>query len=327
MNRSKKETKTNQRKRGRPPKNNFWTIDEMTKYAEEKYPQVREKLKKLKEGDYSISPDSSDNPKTVIRRTLNEHRLLHEKNEKEFYVISEKIAKFVIDTLLYTEFTDKDEIRRKQWKEQEEERLREIEKQSFEKDKQLNQEQREISELFAYIDEKKYNGEEVDLIEELRARPNLAKNYDNNVHKCRYHYQLPNISSLPEYENDEGGLPTDLIDQMTDRMMLRALFDIFFYFNEEQFRKDLIHRSRLINPDDNDDDIFMSGYSKLTQMLLEPINNYVFPRNRTAGKSSKEICITVDPETEARLKQYTSEQNVSLSKAVTDWIWEQKLVN
>lgn len=57
-------------------------------------------------------------------------------------------------------------------------------------------------------------------------------------------------------------------------MMLRAVFDMFFKFDEETFRADLYERAERTFSDGTIP-MFLDGYSELTRKLENPLRNYI----------------------------------------------------
>ena len=60
--------------------------------------------------------------------------------------------------------------------------------------------------------------------------------------------------------------------------MIRALFEKFYDFNEEDFRRDLFRRSMLVIPETPWE--YKDGFLELTDRLENPIGNYIFPKNK-----------------------------------------------
>lgn len=311
------------------PKENieFLTIKEITHYAAEKYESVSQQVDLLKEQSHSCPAYC------MIEKTLREHRLIPPKRSKSnvgsniskesnsgVNKVSKEIAYFVVDKILFNKFANEKEIKAMQEKteKQEKKRSEKLIEDSREMDRRLTEEQKEISSYIADTEAQEYNGKHTE--DTLQAYPNLSKDHINGVHKSNFRYQLPKITWHPEYEGDTPGLPEGLIDQVVDRMMLRALFDVFYDFNETRFRRDFIERSKCILPDDRS---YAEGYSELTQQLENPVGKYIFHKN----KVTKGLRITVRPETEKRIQQYASEHNITVEKAIDDWIWSQPLKN
>lgn len=67
---------------------------------------------------------------------------------------------------------------------------------------------------------------------------------------------------------------SELTDQIIDRLMLRSIFQLFYTFHEEEFRKDLHRRAECIPFESFAD--FLPGYSELTDKLENPFEQYVF---------------------------------------------------
>ena len=153
--------------------------------------------------------------------------------------------------------------------------------------------------------------------------PHLSKE-DCDTTTCRYH--LPVISLFPESEDDHQSHSAfdEFIEQTIDRVMLRALFNMFYDFEEMDFREDLLERSSLIIPTAGPNE-YGDGYSKLTEKLENPLRYYISRKKIQKKNTSKKPCFTLDPDTEKRLKQYASDQEIPVSKAIHDWIWNQPI--
>ena len=76
------------------------------------------------------------------------------------------------------------------------------------------------------------------------------------------------------YENgDPDPTPkTEEINAAIDRFMLRAIFEKFYSFNEEEYRKDYIKRPHLISDDTLEP--ILEGYSLLNEKLSNPVKYY-----------------------------------------------------
>lgn len=69
-------------------------------------------------------------------------------------------------------------------------------------------------------------------------------------------------------------LPTEEdINKSIDRFMLRALFDLFFDFDENSYKQDFIKRASLIDYDDIRFP-YKEGYSQIDYRLNHPIDSY-----------------------------------------------------
>ena len=111
----------------------------------------------------------------------------------------------------------------------------------------------------------------------IQTMSGMIRDYDEyGMHKRIYEYHIKDICGNPEYEWDVAGVPLSYIEDTVYHTMVRALFDKFFDFNEEEFRRDLVRRSMLIIPDDPWK--YEDGYLELTDRLEHPVGNYIFPK-------------------------------------------------
>lgn len=111
----------------------------------------------------------------------------------------------------------------------------------------------------------------------IQTMSGMIGDYDEyGMHKRIYEYHIKDICGNPEYEWDVAGVPSSYIEDTVYHTMVRALFDKFFDFNEEEFRRDLVRRSMLIIPDDPWK--YEDGYLDLTDRLEHHVGNYIFPK-------------------------------------------------
>lgn len=111
----------------------------------------------------------------------------------------------------------------------------------------------------------------------IQTMSGMMGDYDEyGIHKEIYEYHIKDICWDSEDEWDVAGIPHSYIEDTVYHTMVRALFDKFYNFNEEEFRKDLVGRSRLIIP--GDPRRYKDGYQELTDRLEHPVGNYIFPK-------------------------------------------------
>lgn len=301
----------------------FCTVSDMIEIAKEMYNEVK------------INTDSDpfhyeDNYRKKIISTLDTHiKNIYDDEETiskkphNTIKVSKEIATFIVGNLLCDYFSKDSETARQRKKERIDDRMKKIKKKSQEKDRQLNETERELHEALAEITAKEYAGEDVNEEEFFGQFPHLSKKeHDATTHR----YHLPVISLFPESEDDNtnDSAYDEFIEQTIDRMMLRALFDMFYDFNETGFRRDLLERSSLIIPTAGPNE-YGDGYSELTEKLENPLGYYISRKKIQKKNTLKKPCFTLDPDTEKRLKQYASDQEIPVSKAIHDWIWNQPL--
>ena len=88
-------------------------------------------------------------------------------------------------------------------------------------------------------------------------------------------------------------LDDDTVERIVDDVMLRAMFNNFFEFDEEAFRRDLYERAAHINTETEWKNIPELGHGALEQRLSDPFTYYMKPKqvtfltNRQATQSEK----------------------------------------
>lgn len=259
-----------ERRRGRPKKDpEFFTITEMFNYAIEQYPELKAYL-----NDESNSANKSNTIKAHIKRTLINHKLIlktqsdseespipkSQPDRTKPYEISEKIAKFVIDDILSDYFSkqiddlkaQKNEIMEEQFKEE---------------DRLLTEKHSDIARINSGLEN-----------EGSSMEKEYPDDYEDGIHKDFLEYQLLFDTWYPQYEGDSGGISAEIIDVYVNNAMLRALFGLFFEFDEKNFRKDFIQRLRHIHFDEFGGTQYDEGYTALNEKLKNPVNHYIFPK-------------------------------------------------
>lgn len=113
----------------------------------------------------------------------------------------------------------------------------------------------------------------------IQTMSGMIENYDEyGMNKRIYEHHIKTICGNPEYEGDKAGVPLSYIEDTVCQAMVRALFEKFYDFNEEEFRKDLVRRSMLITPEDPWK--YEEGFQELTEKLEHPVGNYIFPKKK-----------------------------------------------
>lgn len=249
-----------ERSRGRPKEEvKFFTITEMLNYAIAQYPELKVYL-----NDESNSANTSKTIKAYIKRTLIKHKLIPESqpDRTKPYEISEKIAKFVIDDILSDYFArqidnlkaQKNEIMEEQFKEE---------------DRLLTEKHSDIARINSGLEN-----------EGSSMEKEYPDDYEDGIHKDFLEYQLLFDTWYPQYEGDSGGISAEIIDVYVNNAMLRALFGLFFEFDEKNFRKDFIQRLRHIHFDEFGGTQYDEGYTALNEKLKNPVNHYIFPKKQ-----------------------------------------------
>lgn len=256
----------------------FITVDEMLDYAIGIFPELLPYSRK--DSEVSNWKERRESMKQEIKRVLLKHRLIEKASSTKAHKISKEVGQFVAGNIMRSYFLTKIE-------EFEEQQEKEMKKKFSEIDKQLTEQQKELFEIerdtrcFGYNNE---NDAFMDML--LKAYPERATEYvdfeykgkHNLIHKSNLSYHIPDKTWHKESPKDVEGLPVDFADNIIEKMMLRALFEKFYEFDEKKFRKDLIRRSMFISSGEPAQ--FESGYYDLTQRLENPIGYYVFPKEQ-----------------------------------------------
>lgn len=257
----------------------FWTITDMIKYASEIYPTVKQNIDEL--GD-----DVTYQKK--IYRTFEKHKIMPVlENGIEKYKLSEPFAKFMIEDILFDYFTkdDNEAIQKRKSQRKDDHRkkvLKAMEEKSSLKDKQINDKrsiEMEIENLELIAGDVGYD---TDLTAQKNANELkkdsgnyhfFSNGYSKNKNKLEYHISQTPIEQLSD----------NCIDDIIDRTMLRAIFDIFYDFKEQEFRIDLHERALHIEDNSTPIPYYEPGFSELSRKLENPIGNYIFPKNKKKG--------------------------------------------
>lgn len=344
------------------PKNEikFCTVNDMIEIAKEKYDEVRNNMD-INSFSYTDAcrKKITSTLNAHIINTCDDEEKTSKKPHNNKIKVSKEIATFIVEDLLCDYFSGDPEKTRQKRKEWEDNRMEEIKKESQEKDRELNAIEEELYEAVPQItakeaaekkaeyeatikkaaekkgdDEKKAEEDEAARKEAAEKKaeeekkffkqfPHLSKE-DRDTTTCCYH--LPVISLFPESEDDKSNdrAFNVFIEHTIDRVMLRALFDVFYDFEETDFRRDLIKRSSLINLATYPTE-FGDGYSGLTWMLERPLEYYISRKGISKKDTLRKPWFILDPGTEKQLKQYASEKGISVSKAIRDLISKQQL--
>lgn len=266
----------------------FVTINEMLEYAIKLFPNFLMYTSKDSKDQYGQRHRES--MKQEIKRTLLEHKLISKSKSKstKAHTVSKEIAEFFIEHIMHSYFEKKLEELENPQNQKMREDLQKI-------DKQRSEEQQTLFEIGSQEQIQQSFGNDVDMIDELiKSHPEEAENYinleyngvNNWIHKRNFSYHIPDKTWHAEYEGDIAGLPVDFADQIIEKMMLRALFDKFYEFDEKNFRKDIMLRAIFTSPEDPVQ--FEPGHEELTEKLEKPIGHYVFPKEQTKGKQTKD---------------------------------------
>lgn len=256
----------------------FWSIEDMLDYAEEIY-VISGKV----QYNYGVDRDNWDRK---IRRTLNDLGLTNhgkddENTNKKIY-IAKVIAQYIIQDVLHDYFFDgkggRVKKREAKLKEREakkrQEILQKLEIQSEVYDKEETEKSWDNATYFAptsYEDE--YNdcsyarAQSPEHEEELKEMGFKILSNKAAIPENFLRYKLPRIP-LDDMTGEQ-------VDEIVYRTMLRAVFELFFDFKEEQFRTDLFERAARIFDGNSGEQEYDKGYHALTQKLENPMNIYI----------------------------------------------------
>lgn len=260
----------------------FWGITDMLNYAKKLYytgdePQYfDEYVKEL----WS----------KAIRRELKKYRLTnYDKNDENApedrtkpILVAKVIAQYIIHDVMSDYFSKSERLsfkkREAKFREKEERKrrevLQELENQSEEHDKEETEKSWDNATYFAptsYEDE--YNdcsyarAQSPEHEEELKEMGFKILSNKAAIPENFLRYKLPRIP-LDDMTGEQ-------VDEIVYRTMLRAVFELFFDFKEEQFRTDLFERAARIFDGNSGEQEYDKGYHALTQKLENPMDIYI----------------------------------------------------
>lgn len=251
----------------------FWDSNKMYEYAMQIYPIPD-----------SIKDDWSNREKAIkkIKRTFEDFHLQTTKvgdNGHEKYQVHVYLAKYIVEDILYDYFmqnSPKIEERRAKREEQHRQKvLADMEIKSLEDDKQKAIATGSAEIVNVLYDEIKTNpnfdrdGKIQSKIESSKWKSeNFYKLSDNSdVLKKNFEYHIPDLS-VDELDNET-------VERVIDRMMIRAIFDLFYDFKEKDFRMALYERAAHIEEINEGGVKPVSGYSELSRRLENPLGFYI----------------------------------------------------
>lgn len=262
----------------------LWKIEDMIHYVAEFY--------KMDENSDDFL-DREESYKAQIRRTLSALKFIPEDmGSTKTYYIAQPIAEYIINTMLYDYFikdvkNPKKNIGKKIQK-QREKRLKELEAISYERDKQISQKSGVmgiVNIMDKMVKDPTQNPQVLSAVEEKinsfmdKSTYHLELSDGTKIDKSSFKYNIPDLTL------DE--LDENAVNEIIDRMMIRALFDMFFEFNETEFRNALFERALRIREIQDGTKRFDAGYSELTHDLEQPLNKYIFLKKEKEKKKSK----------------------------------------
>lgn len=252
----------------------MWDVTQIFDYAMQFYSEYI--------GDSKNEKSYADKCKKHIRRTLSEccsftPRCDDKGSEK--YAIPVIFAKEVVEYFLYDYFTEKPEEEaekyRKKLEEQQKKELKAIEAKSLKKDNQKNSDEG-VDFILGCMNEMIKQDPTNPLSEKLQER------IDNYTEKSKRYRELTSGTKIekstleyhiPDFLEEE--LDNETVDKVVDRMMIRAVFDLFYDFDEKEFRAALYERAAHFKELHSGEKRVLSGYSELSRKLENPIDNFI----------------------------------------------------
>lgn len=216
-----------------------------------------------------------------IKRTLKEHSIYPTKGNSgnEKYQISADIAKYIVEDFLYDYFMDsstKIEERRAKREEQHRQKvLADMETKSLERDKKVGL-LTSTSEIANQLYDEIRTNPGYDSDGKVQEKLESSKWKSENFHKLSDNSDVPKKDfeyHIPDFPVDE--LDNETVDRIIDRMMIRAIFDLFYDFDEKGFRMALYERAAHIEEVNKGGVKPVSGYSELSRRLENPLDFYI----------------------------------------------------
>lgn len=254
----------------------LWDVKDMYEYGVKIY-QIPDSLKE----DFSYKEKAL----RKIKRTLKEHNIYPTKGDSgnEKYQISEDIAKYIVEDFLYDYFMDnspKIEDRRAKREEQHRQKvLSDMETKSLREDERvslLTSTSEIANQLYNEIKSNPGYDSDGKVKEKLESSKWKSENFhtlsdDTDIPKKALEYHIPDLS-IDELDNE-------MIDRIIDRMMIRAIFDLFYDFDEKGFRMALYERAAHIEEVNKGGVKPVPGYSELSRRLENPLDFYITRKN------------------------------------------------
>lgn len=125
-----------------------------------------------------------------------------------------------------------------------------------------------------FLDEKRYDVEVAKAQYSKQDEKLNKESFDKMVEESDYLSDCYEVGIDPYAY--EPIVTQDEIEKSILNMMIRALFNQYYDFDEEQYIKDYTELKRLINSDDIN--TYQSGYSYLKDKINNPIKNYCLPK-------------------------------------------------
>lgn len=250
----------------------LWDVKDMYEYGVKIY-QIPDSLKD--EFNYK------DSAIRKIKRTLKEHSIYPTKGNSgnEKYQISADIAKYMVQDFLYDYFMDsstKIEERRAKREEQHRQKvLADMETKSLERDKKVGL-LTSTSEIANQLYDEIRTNPGYDSDGKVQEKLESSKWKSENFHKLSDNSDVPKKDfeyHIPDFPVDE--LDNETVDRIIDRMMIRAIFDLFYDFDEKGFRMALYERAAHIEEVNKSGVKPVSGYSELSRRLENPLDFYI----------------------------------------------------
>ena len=250
----------------------LWDVKDMYEYGLKIY-QIEEDLKN--------NVDYKESAVRQIRRTLEDYHFAPVKgnNKREKYQVPADIARFIVQDSLYDYFMNtSSKVGERRIKREEQHRqkvLKDMEIKSLEEDKKVSV-LTGAAEIANHLYKEIRSNPGFDSDGKVQEKLESSKWKSDNFHKLSdgtdvpkkdFEYHIPDLS-VEELDNES-------VDRIIDRMMVRAIFDLFYDFKEKDFRMALYVRAAHIEEINEGGVKPVSGYSELSRRLENPLGFYI----------------------------------------------------
>lgn len=202
-------------------------------------------------------------------------------DKKKEYRVPEDIAKLIVEHLLLDYLLPEGTEKRKKYEEKQETHhkkvLKKMENISLRIDEEMCQEQealRMIYHLAEMAGHPEYDPDGKILAEwqeSLQRSPYFHKLSNGRfIEKRSLEYHIPHLM--------EDEISNDIVDKIVDRTMLRAIFDIFYDFDEKGFREALYERAAHVFDTSSGNIQPIQGYSEISRQVERPLGTYLSPK-------------------------------------------------
>lgn len=264
----------------------LWDVKDMYEYGVKIY-QIPK--------DMSENEDYKESAVKQIKRTLADHYYkpvkVDENDKHEKYQIPYDIAQFFVEELLYDYFMNpspKVGKRRAERKETHRQRvLEDMEKKSLKEDNKITVSTGAAEIVHILYDEIETNPN-YDPDGKMKEKIESSKWKSENFHKLSNDMDVPKKDleyHIPDLSVDE--LDNETVERIIDRMMIRAVFDLFYDFKEKDFRMALYERAAHIEEINEGGVKPVSGYSELSRRLENPLGFYITKKDIVKKDATK----------------------------------------